>query len=163
MLIFNSNNNHQKKNNTNNIQHLLSGNSMPGKVLSVLLIRFLIPQIMVHSLKLSKDSGCSLAMAPGLLDVKRPMRQKGKREKWIIQVSCAFPPGFREKSPTFNFSCPQHFHHLFLSFENCWINEVNEVGRKITKKERMGGRRIERRRQRERKPKYTAHLPQVLQ
>ena len=113
---------------------------MPGKVLSVLLIQFLIPQIMVHSLKLSKDSDCSLAMAHGLLGVNRPMRQKGKREKWIIQVSCAFPPGFREKSPTFNFSCPQHFHHLFLSFENCWINEVNEVGRKIMQKDgREGG------------------------
>lgn len=65
VLVLNSNNNHQENNNKNNIQHLLSAESMPGKVLSDLLIQFLIPQIMMHYLKLSKDSDCSLAMARG--------------------------------------------------------------------------------------------------
>ena len=38
VLVLNSNNNHQVNNNKNNIQHLLSAESMPGKILSDLLI-----------------------------------------------------------------------------------------------------------------------------
>lgn len=137
---------------------------MPGKILSDLLIQFLIPQIMVHYLKLSKDSDCSLAMAHGLLGCEQTYEAKGKRTEMDHQsVSPALSPGFREKSPTFNFSCPQHFYYLFLSLENCWINEVNAVGRKIMPKERMEGRE-ENRKEGERKKTETYYPPpQVLQ
>lgn len=107
VLVLNSNNNHQENNNKNNIQHLLSAESMPGKVLSDLLIQFLIPQIMMHYLKLSKDSDCSLAMARGLLGVNRPMRRKGKGQKWIIRVCpLLFPQASEKNLPPLIFPVP---------------------------------------------------------
>ena len=80
---------------------------MPGKVLSDLLIQFLIPQIMMHYLKLSKDSDCSLAMARGLLGVNRPMRRKGKGQKWIIRVCrLLFPQASEKNLPPLIFPVP---------------------------------------------------------
>ena len=107
VLVLNSNNNHQENNNKNNIQHLLSAESMLGKVLSDLLIQFLIPQIMMHYLELSKDSDCSLAMARGLLGVNRPMRRKGKGQKWIIRVCpLLFPQASEKNLPPLIFPVP---------------------------------------------------------
>ena len=62
---------------------------------------------MVHYLKLSKDSDCSLAMAHGLLGVNRPMRRKGKGQKWIIRVCpLLFPQASEKNLPPLIFPVP---------------------------------------------------------